>query len=565
MRLPTPAPRRLVRTPSDRPVRTAGPAKRLAPAKRLGKAAFLATALTAALAGLVTAGLATAGAQQPIQQPITPAPADPAIAAALQQVSADRIRADIAKLVTFNNRSTLSSMDTDLPPGTGVLAAADWVFAEFNRISAACNNCLDVKRDDFVEPPQTGANARITKPTRIVNIYAVLRGADPAQASRRVLVTGHYDSRNSDNFNTHDAAPGANDDASGVAVSLECARVLSASGINFPATIVFAAVAGEEQGLNGSRHLARLAKAEGWQLEAVLNNDIVGGDTTPGSAAAGSPAGQDTTAVRVFSEGVPAPATLDELHQIQTVGAESDSPSRELARAVADVDATYFKPEELHAPPVAAGHARSHLVRLVPAFHPVLIFRRDRFLRGGDHSSFNAEGFAAVRFTEWRENFDHQHQNVRTAPGTLPDGSKGPVQYGDLIQFVDPDYVANVARLNAATLAVLARAPGPPRDVRVLTNNLDNNTQLTWEPPAGFPADASYEIVWRDTSAPAWTSFQAVGSQPPGKATSITLPISKDNVIFGVRSVDAAGHRSLAVYPTATRAPSFPQPGNSPK
>jgi Peptidase family M28 len=514
------------------------------------------------------------------QQPIVPAPADPAIAAALQHISPDRIQADIAKLVTFNNRSTLSSMETGLPAGTGVIPASDWIFAEFTRISAACNNCLDVQRDDFIEPPQAGPLARILKPTRIVNVYAVLRGSDPAQSSRRVLVTGHYDSRNSANSNTRDAAPGANDDASGVAVSLECARTLSASGIKFPATIVFVAVAGEEQGLNGSAHLARLAKSEGWQLEAVLNNDIVGGDTTPGETL------QDKSAVRVFSEGVPGASTLDDLHKIQTVGAESDSPSRELARAILDVSATYFKPGALHAPPVAGGRARSNVVRFVPAFHPVLIFRRDRFLRGGDHSSFNLEGFPAVRFTEWRENFDHQHQNVRMAPegqasasGSAASANAEPpasansaasastVQYGDLIQFVDPEYVANVARLNAATLAVLALAPAPPQNVRVLTTNLDNDTRLTWQPPAGLPASASYEIVWRDTTAPTWTDFRAVPNQPAASTNSapptisITVPLSKDNVIFGVRSVDPSGHRSVAVYPTASRTtPTFPQP-----
>ena len=485
------------------------------------------------------------------QRPIAPAPSDPAIAAALTRISPDQIKADIAKLVTFNNRSTLSSMETDLPPNTGVLAAADWIFSEFTRISAACGNCLAVKRDDFIEPPQTGSAPRILKPTRIVNIYAVLKGSDPAQAARRVLVTGHYDSRNSDNFNTHDPAPGANDDASGVAVSLESARALTSSGIKFPATIVFAAVAGEEQGLNGSRHLARLARAEKWELEAVLNNDIVGGDTTPGET------GQDKNAIRVFSEGVPGIATLDQLHQIQTVGAESDSASRELARAILEVSATYFHSTEEHAPPTAPGHARSHLVRNMPAFHPVLIFRRDRFLRGGDHTSFNAEGFPAVRLTEWRENFDHQHQNVRVAPAaSSPDASSVPagqmVQFGDLLQFVDFAYVANVARLNSAALATFALAPGEPQNVRIFTDNLDNNTKLAWEPPAGFPAGATYEVVWRDTSAPTWTNLQSAAT-----ATTITLPISKDNVIFAVRTVDAAGHRSPAVYPTTTRNRTF--------
>jgi hypothetical protein len=513
---------------------------------------FQAALLPATLAPFLGA-LALAAQQLPA--PIVPAPPDPAITAALQRISPDQIQADIAKLVSFNNRDTLSSMETDLPPGTGILAAADWITAEFTRISAACGNCLEVKRDDFIEPPQTavtgGAAPRIVKPTRLVNVYAVLRGSDPAQASRRVLVTGHYDSRITDVMNTHAAAPGANDDASGVAVSLESARALTSSGIKFPATLVFVAVAGEEQGLNGSRHLARLAKSEGWQLEAVLNNDIVGGDTTPGDEV-----NEDKSAVRVFSEGVPGPATLDDLHQIQTLGAESDSPSRELARAVLEVSTTYFKPTQQRAPtlpsPTGTGRAHSMMVRLVPPFHPVLIFRRDRFLRGGDHTSFNLEGFPAVRFTEWRENFDHQHQNVRVENGK---------QFGDLIQYVDFSYVANVARLNSAVLATLALAPGPPQNVRVGTANLDNNTLLTWEAPAGFPAGAPYEIVMRDSSAPTWTTFEPVPAPSSIAPVSITVPISKDNTIFAVRSVDAAGHRSVAVYPTPSRtAPTFPAP-----
>ena len=482
--------------------------------------------------------------------PLASAPADPAIAAAIARISPQQVHQDIAKLVSFKNRSTLSSLDNDLPPGTGVLAAADWIAAEFEHISEGCGHCLEVKRDDFIEPPQQTANPRIVKPTRIVNIYAMLKGSDPAQADRRVLVTGHYDSRNSDNFNTHDAAPGANDDASGVAVSLESARVLTTSGIKFPATIVFAAVAGEEQGLNGSAHLAKLAKQEGWDLEAVLNNDIVGGDTTPGETM------QDKTAVRVFSEGVPGPTTPEELRRIQTVGAESDSPSRELARAIAEVSATYF-------PVHRGGFPGPEFPRpsaTKAPFHPVLVFRRDRFLRGGDHSSFNAQGFAAVRFTEWRENFNHQHQNVRIAGGTNVDGTEGQVQYGDLLDFVDFNYVANVARLNAATLATLALAPGEPQNLKIITIKVDNNTELSWEAPKGFPAGASYEVVWRDTTAPVWTNAQSAGTK-----TSITLPISKDNVVFGVRSVDAAGHRSPAVYPWPARTPSSAQPTPKPQ
>jgi hypothetical protein len=476
------------------------------------------------------------------QQPIIAASPDPGISATLARVSANDVRSTIEKLVSFNNRNTLSSMETDLKPGTGVSAAADWIESEFKRISSDCGNCLEVRRDEFMEPPQPGAASRILKPTKLTNVYAVLRGTDAAQAPRMVLVTGHYDSRNTDVMNTHEPAPGANDDASGVAVSIECARVLSKS--KFPATIVFAAVAGEEQGLNGSRHLAQVAKVQGWQLQAVLNNDIVGGDTTPGDTQ------QDKTVVRVFSEGIPTVATPEQARTLINLGAENDSPSRELARAVSEIASSYFATTSQRVsqgtPP---GKPHSNLIRQIPAFHPVLVFRRDRYLRGGDHTSFNAQGFSAVRFTEWHENFDHQHQTLRTQDGK---------QYGDLLQFVDFDYVANVARLNAATLATLASAPGEPTEVHVLTSSLGNDTELTWTVPVGMPASGSYEIVWRPTDASGWTM-----SQSAGQATSIKLPVSKDNVIFGVRSVDASGHRSPAVMPAPvrpTRAPAAAQP-----
>ena len=452
------------------------------------------------------------------------APADPAIAQALTRISPDQIHADIEKLVSFGTRNTLTSMTENLPSGTGANAAADWIFAEFTRISAACQQCLDVRRDDYVEPANTAPGGRVPRPTRLQNIYAVMKGTDPAQAARRVLVTGHYDSRISDVMNaTAAAAPGANDDASGVAVSLESARVLSQ--LKFPATLVFVAVAGEEQGLLGSRHLAKLARAEGWDLEAVLNNDIVGGDRSPG---------QNADTVRIFSEGVPGPATPEEIKAIQNLGAESDSPSRELARAIANVADSYMKPHSQGAPNTP-GRPHPMYMRLVPAFHPTLTFRRDRFLRGGDHTSFNAEGFAAVRFTERQENCAHQHNHLRT---------EGGVEYGDVLKFVDPDYVANVARLNAAALATFASAPGEPQDVRILTKALDNNTELAWTAPAGAPAGTSYEVVWRTTDAPTWTNGQAAG-----QALSLKLAISKDNVIFGVRSVDKAGHQSPAVLP----------------
>src|SRR6266478_2862934 len=282
--------------------------------------------------------------------------ADPQIAAAIRQISAERLQQTVEKLVSLGTRSTLSAQDDNsIKAGKGVGAAREWIKSEFERYSKDCGGCLEVKTDSFLEQPAD----RIPKPTQITNVYAVLRGTDPKQAERIVLVTGHYDSRNSDNANATDPAPGANDDGSGTAVSLECARVLSK--MKFPATIIFLTVAGEEQGLNGSGHFAKMAKSEGWDLQAVLNNDIVGGDKS---------AEQDHSVVRVFSEGVPAAATEQDLRRIRGLGGESDSGSRQIARYVADIGRAYD-----------AG------------VKPVLIFRLDRYLRGGDHYSFNEQGF----------------------------------------------------------------------------------------------------------------------------------------------------------------------------
>jgi hypothetical protein len=476
---------------------------------------------TAALAAAVLTG--NSDAQQPMAVP----QADPAIAAALQTISPDQVRADITKLVSFKTRNTLSSMDTDMPAGEGINAAAAWIESEFKAISVGCGGCLDVRRDEFIEPATAG---RIPRPTKLVNIYAILHGPARDKAAPWVLVTGHYDSRATDVMDSHLESPGANDDGSGVAVSLESARALSK--LKLSGTIVFVAVAGEEQGLYGSHHLAALAKAEGWPLEAVLNDDIVGGDTTPGETM------QDKTVVRVFSESVPSAATPEQQKQMLGLGEENDSPSREVARSITEIAPLYFKPETMR-PPKVNGRFQSQMIRLVPAFHPVLVLRRDRYLRGGDHTSFNGEGFAAVRFTEWRENFDHQHQTLRTENG---------VQFGDLLQFVDMDYVANVARLNAAFLATLATAPSAPQNVRLLTRKLDNDTELTWSDAAFAPSGTSYEVVWRDTNELLWTHSQSAGS-----ATHLKLNVSKDNVLFGVRSVDAEGHRSVPVPPLPAR------------
>jgi len=469
-------------------------------------------------------------------KPIAVEPMDKQIDAALKHVSAETIKANIEKLVSFNNRSTISSTETDLPPGTGILAASDWIEAQFKAYSAACGGCLEVKVDDFVEQPPTGAaaaRARIVKPTRLRNVYAILRGTDPVAAKRMYLVTGHYDTRETNIMETHSFAPGANDDSSGTAVSMEAARVLSK--YKFPATLVFVCVAGEEQGLNGSRHLAKLAKSEGWQLEGVLNNDIVGGDTTPGDTL------QSKTRVRVFSQGILPTAPAAEIAALLGAGLDNDSASRELAREVLDVDRTYFAKS---ATVVKPGQMKPLL--------GVMELRLDRYLRGGDHSSFSNEGFAAVRFSEWRENFNHQHQHVRTENG---------IEYGDLLKFDDFNYIAQVARLNMATMATLADAPGIPQSVHIVTTNLDNNSILKWEPPTAASGLVHYELVWRETAATDWQySADAAKYGYTDTSKAATLPVSKDNTFIGVRACNAAGQCSQAVVP----APEPRRPGAAP-
>ncbi|MGZ4822225.1 MAG: M28 family metallopeptidase [Terriglobales bacterium] len=446
-----------------------------------------------------------------------PAPVDRQISAALAQVSAAQVKATIEKLVSFGTRLTIG----DNPPqsGRGVAAAREWIKSEFERYSQACGGCLEVKTDAFTQP----ISPRVPKPTEIVNVYAVLRGTNPEAAKRIVLVTGHYDSRPSNDQDTQADAPGANDDGSGTTVSLECARVLSK--YKFPATIIFLTVAGEEQGLDGSAHFAEMARQQGWNIEAVLNNDIVGGDKSPG---------QDHSVVRVLSEGIPladvgqretpsqpaVPPNQQAISMLRALGAESDSISRELARYIRQTGAHY----------------------LPPSFQPMPVFRPDRYLRGGDHTSFNRQGYAAVRITEFRENYHHQHQTPRIENG---------IEYGDLPKFVDFEYLANVARLNAATLASLASAPAPPADVRLETQKLENDSTLMWDAsPDGLAA--GYEVLWRPTTSPDWE--QVI---PAGNVKQVTVPLSKDNVVFGVRAVDAQGHRSLPVLPQPSRNPEF--------
>jgi hypothetical protein len=435
-------------------------------------------------------------------KPASPGAKDPQIAAAVKEVSPDQLKATIEKLVSFGTRNTLSANVPELAQqGKGIVAAREWIKSEFERYSKACGGCLVVNVDLFTQPAD---NRRVPQPTELGNVYAVMKGTDPENAKRVYIIGGHYDSRASNDLDAKIDAPGANDDGSGTAVTLEAARVLSKH--KFPATIVFVTFPGEEQGLYGSKHFAGFAKQQGWDVNGVLSNDIVGGDNNPGQK----------PMMRVFSEGLPITADDKQDKQVRMIGAENDSPSRELARYVVDAARQY----------VPAG------------FTAKMIWRQDRYLRGGDHISFNQEGIAAVRLTEWSEDFNHQHQTVRMENG---------VQYGDLPKFVTYQIMANIARVNVASLASLASAPAPPQDVKIDTKKLTNDSTLMWQAAPGGRA-TGYELVSRETDASNWQH-----AEPPVNGTEITVHESKDNVVFGVRSVDAKGHKSLAVMPLPQR------------
>ena len=424
-------------------------------------------------------------------------PPDRELRAILREIDPARVEATVRRLVAFGTRHTLSVQDD---PVRGIGAARDWIFAELQRYAAASGGRMTVELQSFIQP----VASRIPVPTRITNVVATLRGS--VTPERIYVVTGHYDSRVTDVMNATADAPGADDDASGVAVIMELARVMATRSPE--ATIVFAAVAGEEQGLYGSDHLAQTFQDAGADVQAMFSDDIVG----TGNAHDGTR--NDPHTVRLFVEGVPTSETPAQTAVRKSVGGENDGPSRQLGRFVADV---------------AANPQTDMRVRVV--------WRRDRYLRGSDHISFLLRGYPAARFTEPRENFDHEHQDVRVADG---------VQYGDLIEFCDFGYIARVARVNAAALWSLAQAPGTPRGVVIDTTLLTNETTLRWQLGAE-PDLAGYEVVWRETTAPDWTDVLDVG-----KVATVTIDMSKDNVFFGVRAVDTAGHRS----PVAAAQPS---------
>jgi hypothetical protein len=428
------------------------------------------------------------------------------IANIVREIDARNIEASIRKLVSFGTRNTLSEQND---PKRGIGAARDWLYAEFLKAAEASQGRMTVEKQSFEQPKAQ----RIPQPTIITNVVATLKGSQPESTDRIYVVSGHYDSMCGSPTDGKCDAPGANDDASGTAAVLEMARAMAK--YEFDATIVFMAVAGEEQSLLGSTYFAEQAKQKNWNIDAMFTNDIVG-NTLGGNGV------RDRGTVRVFSEGVPSNETTAEATTRRSVGGENDSASRQLARFIKEI-----------------GDAN------VPQMKVMLIYRRDRYGRGGDHIPFLERGYPAVRFTEVNEEFRHQHQNVRVENG---------VQFGDLTEFVDFAYVANVARVNAASLAALALAPSRPTGVVILTARLSSDTDLRWEPNKE-PDLAGYEIVWRDTTSAVWTN-----SKPVGNVTSFTMKgMSKDNYFFGVRAIDRDGNRSMVTYPrpqARTQAPS---------
>jgi len=370
---------------------------------------------------------------------------------------------------------------------------------------------MTVQKQTFEQPKAD----RVAVPTMITNIVATLKGTQPESEGRTYVVSGHYDSMCSSPTDAKCDAPGANDDASGTAAVLEMARVMARQ--KFDGTIIFMAVAGEEQGLLGSTYFAEQAKQKGMNIEAMFTNDIIGNSH-------GGNGVHDPRTVRVFSEGVPSNETPAEATTRRSVGGENDSASRQLARFIKETAAAY-----------------------VPAIKVMMVYRRDRYGRGGDHIPFLERGYAGVRFTEPNENYRHQHQNVRTENG---------VQYGDLPEFVDFNYIANVARVNAASLAMLALAPARPKNAE-LGGGLADDSTLKWD--ANKEADiAGYEIVWRHTTSPLWTNSRFVGNV----LTYTMKGMSKDNYFFGVRALDKERNRSPASYPRpASRARNRTPPG----
>ena len=405
--------------------------------------------------------------------------------------SAERIERDIATLVSFGTRHTLSVTASDT---RGIGAARRWIEAEFNRISADCDGCLEV----FTVSGVVSGENRIPEPVEVVNVIALLRGE--SEPNRIVMMSGDIDSRVSDPMNSESDSPGANDNASGMAGAIEAARVLSQ--YRFPASIALVGLSGEEQGLHGGRILAQYAIDNGWNLDAVLNNDMIGNIT-------GINGVSNNTTARVFSEGTRYVETEEEANQRRFQGGEVDSASRNIGRYVDEMADRY-----------------------IPNLDIMMIYRVDRFGRGGHHRPFNEAGFPAVRIMETNENYNQQHQDIRIEDG---------IAYGDVIEHVDFDYAAKLTALNAVTLASMASAPAPPANVTI-EGAVRPSTTLNWEK---VPNAAGYRVHWRLTTSPTWDFHRDVGDVDVFTLENIVI----DNYFFGVSSLSPEGVQSPVVFP----------------
>jgi len=424
---------------------------------------------------------------------------DPEIEQMVKEVSADSLQSYITTLVGFGTRSTLST-NTNAKRGIG--AAKNWVLSKFNQFAQQSNSRLTAYIDTFTMQPD---GKRVNRPILMGNVIATLKGTDPND-NRVFLISGHLDNMRTNVMDSTGDAPGANDDGSGTSAVIECARVMSKH--NFPATVIFIAVSGEEQGLLGAAHMAEKCKNDSIYIEAVLNNDIMGSNNTSETNITGN------TQVRVFSEGLPFYELDKSAKNIRQLGLENDGKARQLARYVKEVGERY-----------------------VDNLQVMMIYRNDRFLRGGDHTPYVERGFAAVRITEMNENYRHQHQDVRMQDG---------MQYGDLPQFMDFEYLRKNTCMNLANLSNLAKAPAMPQNVKVDVKNLTNYTHISWSAPVAGKVKGYY-VMMRETTSAYWQKkiFTA--------QTGITLPYSKDNYFFAVQSVNESGNESLAVVPLPGR------------
>lgn len=414
----------------------------------------------------------------------------------VKEVSADSLQSYVNKMVSFGTRNTLS---TQRDPKRGIGAAKNWVLGKFNQFAKQSNGRLTATIDGT---QYKADKRRVDHDINLGNVVATLKGTDPND-NRLFLISGHLDNMRTNVMDSVQDAPGANDDASGVAAVLECARVMSKR--SFPATIIFVAVSGEEQGLLGATYMANKAKQSNWNIEAVLNNDIMGSNNTSETNII------DNTRIRVFSEGLPLFETEKSAKQIRQFGWENDGKARQLARYVKEIGERYVENIEV-----------------------VMVYRNDRFLRGGDHTPFVEQGYAAVRITEMNENYYHQHQDVRKENG---------IQYGDLPEFMDFEYLRKNTAVNLSNLANLAKAPAMPEEVKVDTRRLSNYTVLTWKAPKSGKVKGYY-VLMRETTSAFWEKKFFTSE------LEMKLPYSKDNYFFAVQSVGENGNESLPVVPT---------------